>query len=67
MSPALFTGMRHDSPTRITTGIEARGDPETDTIIATVSKTILSGDLASSRFLIVVGSQDGYGEGSYVL
>ena len=61
--PGPVYGMRHDSPTRITTGIEARGDPETDTIIATVSKTILSGDLASSRFLIVVGSQDGYGEG----
>ena len=56
-------GMSHDSSTRITTGIEANGNPETDTIVATVSKNILQGDLASSRFLIIVGSQDGYGQG----
>ena len=56
-------GVSHDSSTRITTGIEANGNPETDTIVATVSKNILQGDLASSRFLIVVGSQDGYGQG----
>ena len=56
-------GMAHDSSTRITAGIDARGNPDTDTIVATVSKNILQGDLASSRFLIVVGSQDGYGQG----
>ena len=57
-------GMAHDSSTRITAGIDARGNPDTDTIVATVSKNILQGDLASSRFLIVVGSQDGYGQGN---
>ena len=56
-------GMTHESSTRITTGIEARANPETNTIVATISKSIISGDLATSRFLIVVGSQDGYGEG----
>ena len=56
-------GLTHESSTRITTGIEARANPETNTIVATVSKSIIGGDLATSRFLIVVGSQDGYGEG----
>ena len=56
-------GMTHESSTRITTGIEARADVETNTIVATISKSIIGGDLATSRFLIVVGSQDGYGEG----
>jgi hypothetical protein len=56
-------GMTHESSTRITTGIEARADAETNTIVATISKSIIGGDLAASRFLIVVGSQDGYGEG----
>ncbi|MFL2953674.1 MAG: glucodextranase DOMON-like domain-containing protein [Candidatus Thalassarchaeaceae archaeon] len=56
-------GMTHESSTRITTGIEAQANPETNTIVATISKSIIGGDLATSRFLIVVGSQDGYGEG----
>ena len=56
-------GMTHESSTRITTGIEAQANPETNTIVATISKSIIGGDLATSRFIIVVGSQDGYGEG----
>ena len=61
--PAPVYALKDGSSNRIVSGIEAFGDETSDTIVATISKNIIDGDIASSRFLIVVGSQDGYGFG----
>ena len=46
-------------------GIEVSGDASTKTIIVTVSKSVIGPDVPDYRFIIVVGSQDGFGPGKW--
>ncbi len=46
-------------------GIEVHGDVTTKTITITVSKSVIGDDIPSYRFVIVVGSQDGFGPGKW--
>ena len=46
-------------------GIEVHGDVATNVISITVSKSVIGDDVPSYRFVIVVGSQDGFGPGKW--
>ncbi|MDP6906101.1 MAG: glucodextranase DOMON-like domain-containing protein [Candidatus Thalassarchaeaceae archaeon] len=46
-------------------GIEVNGDVSTKTITITVSKSIIGSDIPDYRFVIVSGSQDGFGPGKW--
>ncbi len=46
-------------------GIEVSGDVESKTITITVSKLVIGYDVSTYRYVIVVGSQDGFGPGKW--
>ena len=46
-------------------GIEVSGDVNTKTVTITVSKTVIGSDIPNYRFVIVAGSQDGFGPGKW--
>ncbi|MBI31807.1 MAG: hypothetical protein CMB72_04365 [Euryarchaeota archaeon] len=46
-------------------GIEVSGDVETKTITITVSKNVIGQDVPNYRFIVVLGSQDGFGSGKW--
>ena len=46
-------------------GIEVSGDVSTKTVTITVSKTVIGHDVPNYRFVIVSGSQDGFGPGKW--
>ncbi len=46
-------------------GIEVSGSTETNTITVTVSKSVIGSDIPNYRFVIVAGSQDGFGPGKW--
>ena len=46
-------------------GIEVSGDVDTKTITITVSKTVIGSDVPNYRFVVVLGSQDGFGTGKW--
>lgn len=46
-------------------GIEVSGNVETKTIIITVSKNVIGSDVPNYRFIVVIGSQDGFGTGKW--
>ncbi len=46
-------------------GIEVSGDVETKTITITVSKSVIGNDVPNYRFIVVIGSQDGFGTGKW--
>jgi hypothetical protein len=46
-------------------GIEVSGSTETKTVTITVSKNVIGNDVPNYRFVIVAGSQDGFGPGKW--
>ncbi len=46
-------------------GIEVSSDKDTKTVVITVSKNIIGDDVPDYRFVIVSGSQDGFGTGKW--
>jgi alpha-amylase/alpha-mannosidase (GH57 family) len=46
-------------------GIEVSGSTETKTVTITVSKNVIGNDVSNYRFVIVAGSQDGFGPGKW--
>ena len=46
-------------------GIEVTGDVATKTVSITVSKTVIGDDVPNYRFVIIAGSQDGFGPGKW--
>ncbi|MDP7312080.1 MAG: glucodextranase DOMON-like domain-containing protein [Candidatus Thalassarchaeaceae archaeon] len=46
-------------------GIEVSGDIATKTVSITVSKTVIGYDVPNYRFVIIAGSQDGFGPGKW--
>ena len=46
-------------------GIEVSGDINTKTVTITVSKTVIGDDIPNYRFVIISGSQDGFGPGKW--
>ena len=46
-------------------GIEVSGDVNTKTVTITVSKTVIGDDVPNYRFVVIAGSQDGFGPGKW--
>jgi alpha-amylase/alpha-mannosidase (GH57 family) len=46
-------------------GIEVSGDASTKTITITVAKSVIGADIPNYRFVVVAGSQDGFGVGKW--
>jgi len=46
-------------------GIEVSGNSDSNTVIITVSKSVIGPDIPDYRFVIVAGSQDGFGPGKW--
>nr|MBC8517972.1 hypothetical protein [Euryarchaeota archaeon] len=46
-------------------GIEVNGNRDSNTVIITVSKSVIGPDIPDYRFVIVAGSQDGFGPGKW--
>ena len=46
-------------------GIEVEGDSEANTITLTISKDVIGSNLASYRYIVIIGSQDGFGTGKW--
>ena len=46
-------------------GVEVEGDKDAKTITFTVSKDVIGTDVGSYRYIVVVGSQDGFGTGKW--
>ncbi len=57
--------LKNEDNIKITAGIEAKGDKNTNVIELRVSKKELGSAVADYGYVIVVGSQDGYGIGGY--
>lgn len=46
-------------------GVEVTGDVESKTITFTVSKDVIGNDIPNYRYIVVIGSQDGFGTGKW--
>ena len=45
--------------------MDVEGDKDTNSIVFTVSKDVIGTDVASYRYVVVSGSQDGFGTGKW--
>ena len=46
-------------------GVDVSGDSESNTITFTVSKDVIGNEIPNYRYIIVIGSQDGFGTGKW--
>ena len=63
--PGAVYSVQSDTGATSARGIEVEGDKDTNTIVFTVSKDVIGSDVASYRYVIVSGSQDGFGTGKW--
>ena len=63
--PGAVYSVKADTGATSARGIEVEGDKETNTIIFTISKDVIGSDVAGYRYVIVSGSQDGFGTGKW--
>ena len=57
--------MQSDTGATSARGVDVEGDKDTNTIVFTVSKDVIGTDVASYRYVVVSGSQDGFGTGKW--
>ena len=63
--PGAVYSVQSDTGATSARGVEVEGDKDTNTIVYTVSKDVIGTDVASYRYVIVSGSQDGFGTGKW--
>ena len=63
--PGAVYSVQSDTGSTSARGVEVEGDKDTNTIVFTVSKDVIGSDVASYRYIVVVGSQDGFGTGKW--
>ena len=63
--PGAVYSVQSDTGATSARGVDVEGDKDTNTIIFTISKDVIGTDVASYRYVIVSGSQDGFGTGKY--
>jgi alpha-amylase/alpha-mannosidase (GH57 family) len=63
--PGAVKAVRADTGETSAKGIEVDGDVSTKTVTITVSKSVIGPDIPNYRFVIVAGSQDGFGPGKW--
>ena len=63
--PGAVYSVQSDTGATSARGVDVEGDKDTNTIVFTVSKDVIGSDVASYRYVIVSGSQDGFGTGKW--
>ena len=63
--PGAVMSVQADTGSTSARGIDVSGDTSTNTIIFTVSKGVIGEDIPNYRYIIVIGSQDGFGTGKW--
>ena len=63
--PGAVKAMMAESGEIVARGIEVSADASSDIITITVNKDVIGSDVASYRYIIVLGSQDGFGPGKW--
>jgi hypothetical protein len=63
--PGAVMSVQADTGSTSARGIDVTGDVSTNTITFTVSKGVIGEDIPNYRYIIVIGSQDGFGTGKW--
>jgi alpha-amylase/alpha-mannosidase (GH57 family) len=63
--PGAVKAVQADTGETSAKGIEVKGDATSKTVTITVSKSVIGQDIPNYRFVIVAGSQDGFGPGKW--
>lgn len=63
--PGAVYSVQSDTGATSSRGVDVEGDKDTNTIVFIVSKDVIGSDVASYRYVIVCGSQDGYATGKW--
>ena len=63
--PGAVYSVQSDTGATSARGVDVEGDKDTNTIVFTVSKDVIGNDVASYRYVVVSGSQDGFGTGKW--
>ena len=63
--PGAVQSVQAETGSTSARGIDVTGNVEDKTIIFTVSKDVIGSDVANYRYIIVIGSQDGFGTGKW--
>ncbi|RJU88909.1 MAG: hypothetical protein DWC02_00940 [Candidatus Poseidoniales archaeon] len=63
--PGAVFSVQSDTGSTSARGLDVEGDKDTNTIVFTVSKDVIGSDVASYRYIVVSGSQDGFGTGKW--
>ena len=63
--PGAVKAVQAESGETSAKGIEVDGNSDTKTVSITVSKSVIGNDVQNYRFIIVAGSQDGFGPGKW--
>jgi hypothetical protein len=63
--PGAVMSVQADTGSTSARGIDVSGDTSTNTITFTVSKSVIGEDIPNYRYIIVIGSQDGFGTGKW--
>ena len=63
--PGAVYSVQSDTGATSSRGVDVEGDKDTNSIVFTVSKDVIGTDVASYRYVVVSGSQDGFGTGKW--
>ena len=63
--PGAVQSVQAETGSTSARGIDVTGSVDDKTIIFTVSKDVIGSDVANYRYIIVIGSQDGFGTGKW--
>ncbi|MDP6200089.1 MAG: glucodextranase DOMON-like domain-containing protein, partial [Candidatus Poseidonia sp.] len=63
--PGAVQAVQAETGSASARGVEVSGDVDAKTITFTVSKDVIGSDIPNYRYIIVIGSQDGFGTGKW--
>ena len=63
--PGAVQAVQAETGSASARGIEVSGDVDAKTITFTVSKDVIGSDIPNYRYIVVIGSQDGFGTGKW--
>ena len=63
--PGAVQSVQAETGSTSARGIDVTGNVDDKTIIFTISKDVIGSDVANYRYIIVIGSQDGFGTGKW--
>ena len=63
--PGAVQAVQAETGSTSARGIDVSGDVDAKTITFTVSKDVIGSDVSNYRYIIVIGSQDGFGTGKW--